>query len=338
MSNAITIRDDMPLMEMGQVLARSGFFADAREASQAVVKVLAGRELGFGPIASMTGVYIVKGRPALSANLMAAAIKRSGRYTYRVVELSDKVAEIAFFEAGQEIGRSKFTAEDAKRAGTQNMDKFPRNMLFARALSNGARWFCPDIFGGPIYTPEELGASVDEDGEVIDAQIAMAPPPVSSGLANEPTPAQQPPKNGNGRPTNSQQVAAQAKAQQASRGMTATAAAEVKTQKGTLLGTLDREQLTQIVKAYEDEVAQGKRLSEYQETVLTAAKTLLTRASAEHIAAYDKLCEEAEALHIACPITHPGITLGELRSLFQQVQQEIKAHKVADLNGQTEAG
>jgi hypothetical protein len=30
-------------------------------------------------------------------------------------------------------------------------------MLYARALSNGAKWYCPDVFGGPIYTPDELG-------------------------------------------------------------------------------------------------------------------------------------------------------------------------------------
>jgi len=41
-------------------------------------------------------------------------------------------------------------------------------MLFARAISNGAKWFCPDIFGGPVYTPDELGAEVDEEGDIID--------------------------------------------------------------------------------------------------------------------------------------------------------------------------
>jgi hypothetical protein len=40
-------------------------------------------------------------------------------------------------------------------------------MLYARALSNGAKWYCPDVFGGPIYTPDELGAVVDgETGEL----------------------------------------------------------------------------------------------------------------------------------------------------------------------------
>lgn len=99
------------LTTLGEVIAKSGMFSDTRDKAQAIVKVLAGAELGFGPIASMTGVYIVKGRVTLSANLMAAAIKRSGRYTYRVLHLDDTGCELAFFEGREEIGRSAFTAE-----------------------------------------------------------------------------------------------------------------------------------------------------------------------------------------------------------------------------------
>ena len=54
------------------------------------------------------------------------------------------------------------------------MGKFPRNMLFARSLSNGVKWFCPDIFlGAPVYTPDELGATVDEQGEVIELPVTV---------------------------------------------------------------------------------------------------------------------------------------------------------------------
>ena len=159
-------------MTLGKVLAQSGYFADSREAAQAVVKILAGQELGFGPIASMTGVNIIKGKVTLSANLIASAIKRSGRYNYRVVTLTDEACRIDFYEAGERIGTSEFTMQNAKDAGLatgDNWRKFSRNMLFARAISNGAKWYCPDLSGGPIYTPEELGATVDgETGEVID--------------------------------------------------------------------------------------------------------------------------------------------------------------------------
>jgi len=170
-------------MKAAQAMAASGFFQDARQAAQAVVKILAGQELGVGPFTSMTGVYIIQGRPALSANIMAAAVKRSGRYNFRVIELTDTRCEIAFFENGQECGRSTFTADEARKAGTKNMDKYPRNMLYARAISNGVRWFCPDVLGGsPVYTPEELGAQVNEDGQVIDVTVSEPEPVHDEGL------------------------------------------------------------------------------------------------------------------------------------------------------------
>ena len=122
----------------------------------------------------MTGIHIIKGKPAIGANLIAAAIKRSGRSNYRIKRHDMTICEIEFLERNgdkwEAVGLSTFTIEDARKAGTQNLDRFPRNMLFARAISNGARWYTPDIFGGaPVYTPEEMGATVDADGDVIDA-------------------------------------------------------------------------------------------------------------------------------------------------------------------------
>lgn len=180
---AIAIRDDMSLGQLGEMLARSGYFTDARDAAQCVVKVLAGKELGFGPVASMTGVYIVKGKVSLSANLMAAAVRRSGRYTFKVNVLTPTNCEIEFFEIiggkRESLGVSGFTLADAQKAGTQNLDKFPRNMLYARAMSNGVKWFTPDVTGGPVYTPEEMGERVNEDGEIIDAQPVKPAPYVA---------------------------------------------------------------------------------------------------------------------------------------------------------------
>ena len=97
MSNDLALSNQMSLSDLGTTLAKSGFFSDTRDAAQAIVKVLAGQELGFGPIASMTGVFVIQNRISLSANMIAAAIKRTKRYNYRVVELTDERAEIAFF-------------------------------------------------------------------------------------------------------------------------------------------------------------------------------------------------------------------------------------------------
>jgi hypothetical protein len=189
----------MDLAKLGDVLARSGYFQDTRDAAQAIVKVLAGRELGIGPIAAMTGIYLVKGRVTMSANLMAAQVKRSGRYTYIVTTMTDERVELQFQErtdgAWQPIGTSTFTKADAQQAGlwgsSEPWKKTPRNMLFARAMSNGCKWFTPDIFSGPVYTPDELDAQpaaatyVDSStGEVLDTR-PPADPPASEGAMNE---------------------------------------------------------------------------------------------------------------------------------------------------------
>lgn len=164
-----------------RAMAASGFFKDSSQVAQAVVKILAGQELGFGPFASMTGVYIIQNKPVLAANLMAAAVKRTGKYNYRVKRLDDKGCELEFYEGTTLVGSSKFTEDDAKRADLLNKDtwkKYPRNMYFARALSNGQKWYAPDVFGGAtVYTPEELGAEVDGEGNYI--------PPVTESTTTE---------------------------------------------------------------------------------------------------------------------------------------------------------
>jgi hypothetical protein len=179
-ANIITTLDDAE--RAARAMAQSGYFADAKQAAQAIVKVLAGHEMGFGPFASMTGIHIIQGRPAIGANLMAAAVKANPRYDYRVKEMSNERCLIAFFEGGQPIGESEFTLADAKAAGTKNLDRFPRNMLFARAMSNGVRWYCPDVFSGStVYTPEELGAVVDGEGNVVSmpvVEVVEEPQPV----------------------------------------------------------------------------------------------------------------------------------------------------------------
>ena len=183
--NIIRSMDDVE--RAAAMMAKSGFFQDASQAAQAAVKVMAGQEIGIGAFASMVGIHIIKGRPAIGANIMAAKVKSSGKYDYSVTEMTDKTCRLVFTQHGKEIGRSEFTIEDARKAGTQNLDKFPRNMLFARAMSNGVKWFTPDVFlGVTVYTPEEMGAKVDEDGEV----ITVVPTTVTT--SKQPTAAQTP--------------------------------------------------------------------------------------------------------------------------------------------------
>ena len=50
-------------------------------------------------------------------------------------------------------------------------------MLFSRAISNGLRWYCPDALSMTAYTPEELGAKVDGEGNVLELPSAPELPP-----------------------------------------------------------------------------------------------------------------------------------------------------------------
>ena len=68
---------------LGDILVKSGFFKDTKDQAQAIVKMLYGGELGFGPIASMMGVYVVEGKPS-----HVGAAHRLGRPEERHFQLS----------------------------------------------------------------------------------------------------------------------------------------------------------------------------------------------------------------------------------------------------------
>lgn len=180
---AADVAQSLSLKTLGEVFARSGYFDDARQASQAIVKILYGRELGVPPVTAMMGIYIINGKPSASAGLLASRIKSSGHYAYKIKRLDNTGCELEIFEDGQLVGPSSFVEADAKAAGAfegrnkHTWKSFPRNMYFARAISNACRWYCADLFGGsPVYTPEEMGAQVDDEGGVIvEAQGRYVP-------------------------------------------------------------------------------------------------------------------------------------------------------------------
>ncbi len=155
---------------LGEVFANSGLFSDIKKASQAVVKIMAGKELGLTPFQSMSSIYIVNGRLALTSNAMSSLIKKSKRYDYVVTKLDETECSIDFFDLSNKdekvkIGTSIFNLKDAAKCGLANKETFkayPKNMLFARALTNGARFHCPDAICGYYEESELLELSPQE--------------------------------------------------------------------------------------------------------------------------------------------------------------------------------
>lgn len=170
-------------MAVGKVFAESGLFPDVKSQAQAAVKILAGRELGLSPFESMKNIYLVNGKLALQSNALASLVKSSKKYDYHVDVSTNEECKISFFEKvdgkKEPVGVSEFTFKDAAKAGLVNKDNwknFPKNMLFARALANGVRFYCPDAACGWATTAEEVEdiyditnrktITINSDGEV----------------------------------------------------------------------------------------------------------------------------------------------------------------------------
>jgi hypothetical protein len=171
-------------------LAKSGFFKDATKATQAYAKILAGRDLGLAPFEAMSALHVIEGKIEASADLHASRVKAHPEYDYRVRELTNERCVIDFYDGpvtgendnNWKLGTSEFTMEDAERAGLVRKgspwEKFPRNMLFARAMSNGVAWYCPDVMGGlRVYTAGELPTAQDVtagEGDYVEPESVEA--------------------------------------------------------------------------------------------------------------------------------------------------------------------
>lgn len=176
MTNALTIYGQFDQLQRAALaLHRSGYFNDSKSEAQAIVKVMAGAELGLPPFAAMTGIHIIQGKPVLGANVIATLVKNDPRYDYRVKQADTTACVLEWYENGARVGEAEFTMKEAQSAGLASKDnwkKYASDMLFARAISRGARRFAPGIFGGaPVYTPDEMGADVDEEGNVVNSYI-----------------------------------------------------------------------------------------------------------------------------------------------------------------------
>jgi hypothetical protein len=166
------IKTTQDALSIAETFYNSGMFVDIKSSSQAMVKIMAGQEFGIPPFAAMSGIHLIQGKPTIGAGLMAQRVKKSGKYTYNVLQLTDAICELEFIQLPKTVlGKSTFTIDDAKKAGTKNIDRFPKNMLFARAISNGVRWFTPDIYESVVYVPEEMQEVAQLEQPIQDAEV-----------------------------------------------------------------------------------------------------------------------------------------------------------------------
>lgn len=192
------------LKEQAAMVVKTGFLPTAIKTSeQAIAIALKGRELGIPPMQAFAHIHIIQGKPTVSAELMLALIfKNVPGAVVDYIQNSSESCVIAAKRPNGSAARFSFTMEDAKRAdllGKGNWKSYPGAMLRARAIAIMARALFPDAIMGYSYTPEELGAVVDEDGEVISiptepsphAKLSAQNPPVNEVAPMQPPVAQQ---------------------------------------------------------------------------------------------------------------------------------------------------
>lgn len=126
--------------------------------------------LGVSRVSALTSIHVIDGKPSASADLIAALIRRAG-HTLRVTATNERaVAQLIRKDDPDFTFEVEWTMERAKQAGLAGKamwGKYPRAMLRSRAISEIGREGASDVLMGMIYTPEELGAVITEDGEVV---------------------------------------------------------------------------------------------------------------------------------------------------------------------------
>ncbi|WP_194923156.1 hypothetical protein [Catenulispora pinisilvae] len=129
-------------------------------------------------MAAILGIHVIDGKPGASAALISGLVRAAG-HKLRITGNAEKaVAQIVRSDDPDFTFEVVFTIEDARRAGLLHKDgwkKYPASMLKARAITQVARDAAEDVLFGLHYTPEELGADVDADGNVVSLPTQRPP-------------------------------------------------------------------------------------------------------------------------------------------------------------------
>jgi hypothetical protein len=120
--------------------------------------MLTARDLGISPMKAINGgFYVVNGKISMSTTLMADRIRKEG-HSIRIPEwTAQKCVMIGIRKDNGDSIKFEFTMEDAQSAGlsvSPTWKKFPKQMLYNRAMSTIARTLFPDVVGN-AYSEDE---------------------------------------------------------------------------------------------------------------------------------------------------------------------------------------
>lgn len=181
-TKALTVRETLTpqtwemISAIGPAMHKAHLFGVSNP-EQAMAIMLKGYELGLSLTASFEFVQVIQGHVGLSPRGALALIQQSPLCTkVEIVDQQDKSGNP--MACTVTMGRGDFeysvtvTMDDARRAGVvrprSTWETWPANMLRWRAIGFCADVVFPDVIGG-MKRADELGAEIDEAGDVIDA-------------------------------------------------------------------------------------------------------------------------------------------------------------------------
>lgn len=170
-----------------------------RSTGDIFVTIAAGRDFGWSPMQSMRAIYVVEGKPSLSADAMVGIAKSSGVCEYfLLVESTPEKATYRTKRKGDpaEVVMS-FTIEEAQRAGLTGKKgpwaSYPARMLRNRCKSALAKEVFEELFFG-VYEESEAAEIAAPRQIVITKKVtpedaaALKAPDVGRTITYEPAP------------------------------------------------------------------------------------------------------------------------------------------------------
>ena len=140
-----------------------------RKPANIVVAALSGRTHGWDVITSMRNGHVIEGTWGLRPEAQLGLVRRAGHSVTGTMTAEGATVIGKRTDDGTEMSIT-FTIEDARRAGLagkQTWRNYPQMMCWWRAIGILCRVHFSDVTLG-LMSVEELGADIDENGEVID--------------------------------------------------------------------------------------------------------------------------------------------------------------------------
>ena len=163
------------IMRQSEILAQSTIIPAAyrRKGADIVAAGLAGRAYGWDVMTSMRQFHVIEGTASLRPESMLGLVRQAGHSVTVEVRPEGAVAHGTRADTGDEHSAS-FTMDDAGAAGLaakRNWKQYRDAMLTWRAVAKLCRVLFPDVVLGAGYVPEELGADVTAEGELVEAEV-----------------------------------------------------------------------------------------------------------------------------------------------------------------------